>query len=202
MKREDYDLKGFRYEHILGLRLLRSLQEKKARTNERASDVEIYDFAKDLHDPGHDEYPVEVKNSSSEEDGRTVSIPPVGGDVTPSPIGGADLQIDADEEVTADDLVHGMKAAQARLQAKADIIWRLVMPYIQEHEPPWEARGHRGHCGQSCGCCKSHNPEDGANCEECYDGWVTKTVCKTLKGHTQDYAAQFSDDDPAVVAKI
>ena len=71
-------------------------------------------------------------------------------------------------------------------------IWRLVMPYVLEHGPLWKVRGHWGHCGQSCGCCRSHNPEDGANCSECYDGWVMTTVCKTFKGYAQHYVAPLS----------
>ena len=33
----------------------------------------------------------------------------------------------------------------------------------------WTLEDHFGQCGQSCGCCRARNPDDGPeNCEECY----------------------------------
>ena len=37
-----------------------------------------------------------------------------------------------------------------------------------------ESRG----CGQGCGCCRSHNPEDGPNCDSCYDKQMFLYTCK------------------------
>ena len=55
----------------------------------------------------------------------------------------------------------------------------------------WARRRHFGSCGQSCGCCRSHNPEDagpGMNCQPCYTGWILCTVSKGVKVASTSYA--------------
>ena len=73
-----------------------------------------------------------------------------------------------------------------------------VLPFLLHHGPePWTRKGHWvfGGCGQSCGCCRSHNPEDAApdaNCVVCYQGWVVTTVSRGWKEQAQACARQYS----------
>jgi hypothetical protein len=75
-------------------------------------------------------------------------------------------------------------------------LWPKILSFLLHHcnwgDWPcgsWKKRGHwPGGCGQSCGCCRSHNPEDAApncNCERCYTGWVMTTVCKEFYLHAR-----------------
>ena len=44
---------------------------------------------------------------------------------------------------------------------------------LDDEEPyswiSWDAWRHYGNCGQSCGCCRHLNPEDGPCCDACDD---------------------------------
>ena len=64
-------------------------------------------------------------------------------------------------------------------------LWRFIMPYVLEHGPEWTVQDHWGYCGMGCPCCRSHAIEDGSCCDECYDGWVLTTVCKSFKTYAQ-----------------
>ena len=91
---------------------------------------------------------------------------------------------------------------QLRLDLPAHI-WAAVVPFLLRHPPTtvygslrrWWPRHHYMSCGQSCGCCASHNPEDAHpdfNCEGCYLGWVLTTVSRQACATTQAYAASLS----------
>ena len=97
-------------------------------------------------------------------------------------------------------------------QSRGDLpahIWAAVVPFLLHHLPQthvyrnsytvelrrWSPTRHYGHCGQSCPCCRSHNPEDAhpdCNCEQCYLGWVLTTVSRQACATTQAYAASWS----------
>ena len=56
---------------------------------------------------------------------------------------------------------------------------------------PWKPHGHFGHCGQSCGCCRSHNRDDAGfdmNCDPCYAGWILTQVSQRVLAATKSYA--------------
>ena len=99
-------------------------------------------------------------------------------------------------ETESDGAVRGRRAgARVRMYSYDTVLGMeppglLIMSFIIFHEFPWTPRRHFGRCGQSCGCCRSHNPEDGRNCEECYDGWTLTTVSRAFRDMTQKYARQ------------
>ena len=57
-------------------------------------------------------------------------------------------------------------------RAQTEVVRYHVVPFLLYHGPePWTRNGHwTTGCGQSCGCCRSHNPEEGACCSPCYEG--------------------------------
>ena len=76
-----------------------------------------------------------------------------------------------------------------------------VLPFLLAHEPlhtkrvlgpiiktEWCPDRHDGDCGQSCGCCRSHNIEDGCVCEECYFGWTLTCVSTNCFYQARMYA--------------
>ena len=72
----------------------------------------------------------------------------------------------------------------------------MLLRHEDENLGPWRRRGHwlHGLCGQSCGCCRSHNPEDFFGCcEPCHDGWPLTTVSSFFYGAVRQYAAQYSE---------
>ena len=81
-------------------------------------------------------------------------------------------------------------------------IWAAVVPFLLCHPPEfhygslrvWTPTNHYSCCGQGCGCCRSHSPEDAHpdfNCEECYLGWVLTTVSRQACKTAQAYAASY-----------
>ena len=97
-------------------------------------------------------------------------------------------------ETESDEAVRGRRVvARVRMYSYDTVLGMeppglLIMSFIIFHDFPWTARRHFGWCGQSCGCCRSHNPEDGENCEECYAGWILTTVSRGFRDMTQKYA--------------
>ena len=84
----------------------------------------------------------------------------------------------------------------------ADVL-HLILSHLLYHEPiidiihqtrtAWTCLLHFGSCGQSCGCCRSHNREDaapGMNCQPCYTGWILRTVSHGIKGAAASYACR------------
>ena len=43
------------------------------------------------------------------------------------------------------------------LFSSADIGTEFMFAFLLYHDPEWNIRSHFGVCGQSCGCCRSHN---------------------------------------------
>ena len=58
---------------------------------------------------------------------------------------------------------------------------RLVNKYLY-----WSPRLHFGHCGQSCGCCRSEKADFGA-CEACDDLLNLKRTCHTMRDLLKTY---------------
>ena len=71
--------------------------------------------------------------------------------------------------------------------------WDSAVPFIVEHEGAWDPETHFGQCGQSCGCCRSHNPEDaceGCNCQLCFTAWVLSCVSRSAHSALGTYVRQ------------
>ena len=84
------------------------------------------------------------------------------------------------------------KVPKLDLSSSADIGIEFMFAFLLYHDPKWNVRSHFGVCGQSCGCCRSHNAEDAgpeSNCEACYTGWVLTTVSSRFKRLVQRQAA-------------
>ena len=87
----------------------------------------------------------------------------------------------------------------------ATVIGTTVIEMILWHELDIEADGwgiwnpathwSRKHCGQGCGCCRSHNPEDGSECEPCFDTRMLLYTCRSAaKAITQMKRRMMSGD--------
>ena len=77
------------------------------------------------------------------------------------------------------------------LFSSSDVGKDVMFAFLLYHDPEWNIRSHFGMCGQSCGCCRSHNPEDAGpdcNCEACYTGWVLTTISSGFKRFVQRQA--------------
>jgi len=72
---------------------------------------------------------------------------------------------------------------------------RIVLAFVLAHEDNslgrWSREDHWGCCGQSCGCCRSHNIEDGRCCEPCFDGWVMSRVSRDVRRAVQRFVSQY-----------
>ena len=63
------------------------------------------------------------------------------------------------------------------------------VPKTKEEPGPWTCSKHFNACGQSCGCCRSHNREDHGpcvmfsecNCSYCMNGWVLTTISPGIR---------------------
>ena len=66
-----------------------------------------------------------------------------------------------------------------------------ILSFLLYHGPQrWTPRYHfhPAACGQGCGCCRSHNPDDvGSGCDPCADGWALTGVSKDVCVATQTY---------------
>ena len=51
----------------------------------------------------------------------------------------------------------------------------------------WTLRKHFGHCGQSCGCCRSQFGDAWGRCECCDDLLILKTTCRTMRDLLKTY---------------
>ena len=60
-------------------------------------------------------------------------------------------------------------------------MWMMCGLLLLEHPLGWHPKSHLRNCGQSCGCCRSHNSEDGCNCEACYTGWILSCVSRSAR---------------------
>ena len=73
------------------------------------------------------------------------------------------------------------------------INWQTTAPFLVDHPVTWDPETHFGYCGQSCGCCRSHNPEDaceGCNCQPCFTAWVLSCVSRSTRAATHIRAAE------------
>jgi len=50
----------------------------------------------------------------------------------------------------------------------------------------WSQRRHFGHCGQSCGCCRSASGADGG-CDACDELWNLKVTCPRMRDLLKTY---------------
>ena len=71
-----------------------------------------------------------------------------------------------------------------------------IAPFLLEHPAVWRPKGHFGECGQNCGCCRSHNPEDaaeGCNCQCCFTGWELSSVSTSIRRGLRTYITRWQD---------
>ena len=91
----------------------------------------------------------------------------------------------SDEKVscTSEDSLIATTAPPARCDEAASCfahrLWMMCALLLLEHPLGWHPKTHFRECDQSCGCCRSHNIEDGRNCEACYTGWVLSCVSRS-----------------------
>ena len=69
--------------------------------------------------------------------------------------------------------------------AEQDVLAPTLLPYIFHfvvlHPADWDPHCHYRFCGQSCPCCRGHNPEDYLSwscCEGCGNAWTFTCVSK------------------------
>ena len=92
----------------------------------------------------------------------------------------------------------GVSMGKCYVTFESEFFCDHVLPFLLHHGPePWTRQNHWvfGHCGQSCGCCRSHNLEDAgpdANCELCYHGWIVTCVSRGWKASAQACARKYS----------
>ena len=67
----------------------------------------------------------------------------------------------------------------------------FIFPFLLHHYDWWTTTKHWGGCGQSCGCCRAHNPEDAnGSCEPCATGWILTCTSKSASLENQHILAQ------------
>ena len=74
-------------------------------------------------------------------------------------------------------------------------LWTEIAPLLLEHPAGWHPRRHLECCGQSCGCCRSHNIEDaheGGNCQPCFTGWVLSCVSRSARVGLRAYSRRLA----------
>jgi guanyl-specific ribonuclease Sa len=74
-------------------------------------------------------------------------------------------------------------------------LWTEIAPLLLEHPAGWHPRRHLECCGQSCGCCRSHNIEDaheGGNCQPCFTGWVLSCVSRSARVCLRAYSRRLA----------
>ena len=75
-------------------------------------------------------------------------------------------------------------------------IWNEVSPLLLDHVDWWCTKRHYGYCGQSCGCCRSHNPEDGENCQPCWQGWILTCINQLARTRVRAYIRNWKRIQP------
>ena len=108
----------------------------------------------------------------------------------------------AAEEGADDQLADGGHRTDAvyfeRVGSTTELLMHIA-EYNVWHEKPWSVFRHFSCCGQSCGCCRTHNSEDWpSGCECCIDAWTLMCVSKEWLSCIRSVAQQLGKEDDRV----
>ena len=68
-----------------------------------------------------------------------------------------------------------------------DHLMSKIICLLGTHPDPWRKRGHWGWCGQSCPCCRAHNPMDWpTGCDMCVQMWYLTCISKQWRDRTRE----------------
>ena len=63
-----------------------------------------------------------------------------------------------------------------------------LLSFLLLHPTGWDRNKHFFFCGETCGCCCSHDPEDaGKGCDACYNAWTLTQLCRNMLQAVQNH---------------